>query len=123
MRRLPTCHLLRSASADRQDSRSLGWSTRASSNTLNGMDFTCHRPHTNPSLKRRGIPRQAECMAKAERRPKHVLPAQVRAAVAAAEDKKAADLVVLDLRKATGFTDFFVICSGTKTRQIRAIAD
>jgi ribosome-associated protein len=27
------------------------------------------------------------------------------------------------LRKAAGFTDFFVICSGTNPRQIRAIAD
>ena len=33
------------------------------------------------------------------------------------------DLVVLDLRKAAGFTDYFVICSGTNPRQIRAIAD
>ena len=33
------------------------------------------------------------------------------------------DLVVLDLRKAHGFTDFFLICSGTNTRQVRAIAD
>jgi ribosome-associated protein len=43
--------------------------------------------------------------------------------VAAAEGKKAQDLVVLDLRKAAGFTDYFVICSGTSSRQIRAIAD
>jgi ribosome-associated protein len=41
----------------------------------------------------------------------------------AAEDKKAVDLVVLDLRKAAGFTDYFVICSGTSARQLRAIAD
>jgi len=33
------------------------------------------------------------------------------------------DLVVLDLRKAAGFTDFFVIASGTNARQVRAIAD
>jgi ribosome-associated protein len=51
------------------------------------------------------------------------LPQQIEQAVAAAEDKKAADLVVLDLRRAAGFTDFFVICSGTNPRQIRAIAD
>ena len=30
---------------------------------------------------------------------------------------------MLDLRKAAGFTDFFVICSGTNARQVRAIAD
>ena len=41
----------------------------------------------------------------------------------AALDKKAEDVVVLDLRKAGGFTDFFVICTGGNTRQIVAIAD
>jgi ribosome-associated protein len=50
-------------------------------------------------------------------------PAQVAQAIEAAEGKKAVDLIVLDLRKAAGFTDFFVICSGTNARQIRAIAD
>jgi ribosome-associated protein len=44
-------------------------------------------------------------------------------AIGAAEDKKAENLVLLDLRKAAGFTDFFVICTGTNARQIRAIAD
>ncbi len=44
-------------------------------------------------------------------------------AVDAASDKKANHLVVLDLRQASGFTDFFVLCSGTNSRQIRAIAD
>ena len=33
------------------------------------------------------------------------------------------DLVLLDLRKAAGFTDFFLIGSGTNVRQTRAIAD
>ena len=63
-------------------------------------------------------------MAKAEKRRKatHV-PKQLALAIAAAAEKKANDLAVLDLRKATGFTDFFVICSGTNPRQIRAIAD
>jgi ribosome-associated protein len=51
------------------------------------------------------------------------LPKDVQIAIRAAEDKKAVDLHVLDLRKAAGFTDFFVICSGTNPRQIRAIAD
>jgi len=51
------------------------------------------------------------------------LPAQIDRAVRAAEDKKGHGLVVLDLRKAAGFADFFIICSGTNARQIRAIAD
>jgi len=63
-------------------------------------------------------------MAKTERRKKtHTLPAQIERAILAAEDKKAIELVVLDLRKASGFTDFFLICSGSNPRQIRAIAD
>jgi len=51
------------------------------------------------------------------------LPKQVERALKAADDKKAVDLVVLDLRKAAGFTDYFVICSGANARQVRAIAD
>jgi ribosome-associated protein len=63
-------------------------------------------------------------MAKTEKRRKtQQLPAQIDRAVRAAEDKKAVDLTVLDLRKAAGFTDYFLICSGTNPRQIRAIAD
>ena len=75
-------------------------------------------------MMRRRTRRQAGCMAKAEaRRKPSAFPRQVKAAIKAAEDKKAEHLVVLDLRKAAGFTDFFVICSGTNPRQIRAIAD
>ena len=63
-------------------------------------------------------------MAKSETRRKSArLPSQITHAIAAAEDKKAMDLVVLDLRKAAGFTDFFLIASGANARQIRAIAD
>jgi ribosome-associated protein len=63
-------------------------------------------------------------MAKTEKRQKpQRLPKQIDAAVQAADDKQAKELVVLDLRKAAGFTDYFVICSGTNTRQVRAIAD
>lgn len=51
------------------------------------------------------------------------LPKAVAGAVQAAREKKALDLVVLDLRKAGGFTDYFVVCTGANTRQIVAIAD
>ncbi|HEV8397136.1 MAG TPA: ribosome silencing factor [Vicinamibacterales bacterium] len=51
------------------------------------------------------------------------LPKAVATAVEAARDKKAMDTVVLDLRKADGFTDYFVICSAANARQITAIAD
>ena len=51
------------------------------------------------------------------------LPKAVTLAIRTAHDKKASDVVVLDLRKAGGFTDFFVICTGNNPRQIAAIAD
>jgi ribosome-associated protein len=47
----------------------------------------------------------------------------VAGAVRAAHDKKAEGIVVLDLRNAGGFTDYFVICTGGNPRQIAAIAD
>jgi ribosome-associated protein len=37
--------------------------------------------------------------------------------------KKAEDVLLLDLRKVTTMTDFFVICSGTSDVQVKAIAD
>lgn len=39
-----------------------------------------------------------------------------------ADDKKAKDIVVLDLKKLSAFTDYFVICSGTSDRQVKTIA-
>lgn len=40
------------------------------------------------------------------------------------EDKKASDIVVMDLRGVkNSFTDFFVICSGNSDTQIEAISD
>ena len=63
-------------------------------------------------------------MAKVDkRRQTSRLTEQVERAIEAAESKKANDLVVLDLRKASGFTDYFLICSGGNARQVRAIAD
>lgn len=37
--------------------------------------------------------------------------------------KKASDVVIVDLRKVTSITDFFVICSADSDTQVRAIAD
>jgi ribosome-associated protein len=51
------------------------------------------------------------------------LPKPVATAVRAARDKQAQDIIVLDLRNAGGFTDYFVICTGNNARQITAIAD
>jgi ribosome-associated protein len=51
------------------------------------------------------------------------LPDHLAKVVQAARNKKATDVVVLDLRPLSSFTDFFVICSGRNTRQVQAIAD
>jgi ribosome-associated protein len=51
------------------------------------------------------------------------LPKSIQAVIAAAQDKKATGMVVLDLKKAGAFTDYFVICSGANPRQVQAIAD
>jgi ribosome-associated protein len=42
---------------------------------------------------------------------------------ALAADKKAIDIVALDLRGIAGYTDFFLICSGGSDRQTKAIHD
>jgi len=47
----------------------------------------------------------------------------VTIAAHAASDKKASDLVVLDLRKVASFTEYFLICTGASTRQVQAISD
>jgi ribosome-associated protein len=67
-------------------------------------------------------------MAKTEKRRtaapgKRRLTGEVAKAVRAALDKKASDILVLDLRDTPAFTDFFVLCSGQSTRQVKAIAD
>ncbi|MFZ3170543.1 MAG: ribosome silencing factor [Carboxydocellales bacterium] len=43
--------------------------------------------------------------------------------VNAAEDKKAHDVKTLHLHELTIMTDYFVICSGNSTTQVKAIAD
>jgi ribosome-associated protein len=48
---------------------------------------------------------------------------RLRLALHAADEKKAHDLVVLDLREVASFTDYFVIASGTNVRQVQAVAD
>ena len=46
-----------------------------------------------------------------------------RRIVELAEDKKAADIVLLELTRLTTLADYFVICSGGSERQLDAIAD
>jgi ribosome-associated protein len=50
-------------------------------------------------------------------------PAQLaKVAVDAASDKKASDIILLDIREVTTIADYFVVCSGNNPRQIQAIA-
>ncbi len=41
----------------------------------------------------------------------------------ACEEKKGEDIVILDIRKLSSISDYFVIASGTSDRHVRAIAD
>jgi len=43
--------------------------------------------------------------------------------IEAASEKKASNLVVLDLQGLTSIADVFIICSGRSNRQVNAIAD
>lgn len=43
--------------------------------------------------------------------------------VSAATDKKAEEIVVLDLQEMGSITDHFIVCHGRGTRQVQAIAD
>ncbi len=46
-----------------------------------------------------------------------------RQAAAAALDRKAEEVVLVDLRDKASYADFLVICSGTSERQLEAVAD
>jgi ribosome-associated protein len=47
----------------------------------------------------------------------------VEIAAAAASDRKAQNIVIMDMQKGFPMTDFFLIASGTSTTQVQAIAD
>jgi ribosome-associated protein len=71
----------------------------------------------------KGLPNRAS--AKTAATPPSEIPALdlARRAVELAEDKKAADIVLLDLTGLTTVADYFVIASGGSERQLDAIAD
>jgi len=48
---------------------------------------------------------------------------RILAALHAAGEKKAIDIVVLDLREIASFTDYFIVTSGANERQVQAISD
>ena len=48
---------------------------------------------------------------------------EVKLAIECAAEKKAFDMVALDLRDIASFTEFFIIASGSNQRQVQAVAD
>jgi ribosome-associated protein len=48
---------------------------------------------------------------------------EVKLAIQCAADKKAFDMIALDLRDIASFTEFFIIATGANQRQVQAIAD
>ncbi|HEY5318086.1 MAG TPA: ribosome silencing factor [Solirubrobacteraceae bacterium] len=73
--------------------------------------------HPLPRARRGGGPHRCE-------RDVPLTPEDIAGAVAAyAEDRKALEIVELDLRSVIGYTDYFVICSGRTDRQVKAIHD
>lgn len=77
---------------------------------------------TEPARNPKGLPTRAK---PAPPKPQVEMPALdlARRIVELAEDKKAADIVLLDLSGLTTLADYFVICSGGSERQLDAIAD
>lgn len=77
-------------------------------------------PARKPKARRAdGLPKRAGSTAAAEERSSLDV---ARRIVELAEDKKAADIVLLDLSPLTTVADYFVICSGGSERQLEAIA-
>ena len=91
------------------------------------------RPRNASVTARRTPVRKTTKVAKARKAPRVVkratapkaakVPADVALAVSAALDKKAEHVHVLDLRRGSAFTDFFIIATGNNIRQVQAIAD
>lgn len=54
---------------------------------------------------------------------KDSIPSHVRAAISAAQEKQAEDVILLDLAGLGAFTDYFVVCTGFSPRQLEAIGD
>jgi ribosome-associated protein len=54
---------------------------------------------------------------------KDSIPPHVRTAISAAQEKQAADVVLLDLEGLGAFTDYFVVCTAFSSPQLTAICD
>jgi ribosome-associated protein len=54
---------------------------------------------------------------------KRGLPSDIKTAVKAGQDKKGEEILVLDLRAVSSFTDFFIIMNGNSGRQNASLAE
>lgn len=80
--------------------------------------------HALGAVRRRGLPsREPAREALVERIPDRAAQELARRVVDLAADKKASDVVLLDVGTLTTVADYFVICSGASERQLGAIAD
>ena len=76
-----------------------------------------------PTPLRRGLPRRRKPVPKPSVTPDETALALARRIVELASDKKAADIVLLEIGSLTTLADYFVICSGSSERQLGAIVD
>ena len=60
---------------------------------------------------------------RSDKEPAAELSSELNCAVEAALDKKAQDLIVIDVAEVCSFTDNFIICTGTSSRHNQTIAD
>jgi ribosome-associated protein len=76
-----------------------------------------------PTPIRSGLPRRRTPVPKASANPDEEALALARRIVELASDKKASDIVLLEVGGLTTLADYFVICSGQSDRQLGAIVD
>ena len=100
--------------------------TRAASVRKRTTSVTARRTPVRKSgktTKARKAPAAGKVVKRAKAPKATALPDDVKLAISAALDKKAEQVHVLDLRKGSAFTDFFIIATGNNIRQVQAIAD
>lgn len=76
-----------------------------------------------PTPLRPGLPHRRKPVPKRSTTPDEEALALARRIVELAEDKKASDIVLLEIGGLTTLADYFVICSGQSERQLGAIVD
>ncbi|MEP7379637.1 MAG: ribosome silencing factor [Chloroflexota bacterium] len=89
--------------------------------TITGDDARAALPEPTPICS--GLPRRRKPVPKASDSPAEQALNLGRRIVELASDKKASDIVLLEIGGLTTLADYFVICSGQSERQLRAIVE